>query len=404
MSKVICDICGTSYPETSTQCPICGCVRSADSPVLEDDNREPGVYTYVKGGRFSKSNVRKRNQGSSAADKKKKPANKKILGLVIVLVCLIIIVSVLIAFLWVGWSKQQQNSDTPQTETTAVACTGLNLNKLELELTAPGEIWLLDVNAVPVNTTDRITFFSSNEAVATVSNTGKITCVGEGYTVITVSCGDQTAECRVNCVFETATEPSTVPPEGIRLNRKSITADYKGFTWTLYSGEIAVEDIVWSSDDPKVATIENGVVTAVSEGKTTVHAEYDGVISSCEIICSFEIPTMPGNDRDDGTGGTGEGDGKYSVYTEFGDIPYNEYKKAYDITAKVGEGFNLYLKTSSGEKLALTWTVSEGSSCTVDKNYVKIHSSDTNCMLKVEYEGVTYYCYVRTYSDVATDE
>ena len=30
MSKIICDVCGTTYPDSATQCPICGCVRSAD--------------------------------------------------------------------------------------------------------------------------------------------------------------------------------------------------------------------------------------------------------------------------------------------------------------------------------------------------------------------------------------
>ena len=39
MSKIICDICGTSYPETSEQCPICGTVCPVDiSGVVADDN------------------------------------------------------------------------------------------------------------------------------------------------------------------------------------------------------------------------------------------------------------------------------------------------------------------------------------------------------------------------------
>ena len=37
MSKIICDVCGTSYPETATQCPICGCVRSSDSVAVAGD-------------------------------------------------------------------------------------------------------------------------------------------------------------------------------------------------------------------------------------------------------------------------------------------------------------------------------------------------------------------------------
>ena len=69
MSKIICDVCGTSYPETATQCPICGCVRPANVNTVHIDTDESvarpnGTYTYVKGGRFSKSNVKKRTKAS----------------------------------------------------------------------------------------------------------------------------------------------------------------------------------------------------------------------------------------------------------------------------------------------------------------------------------------------------
>lgn len=67
MSKIICDVCGTSYPETAVQCPICGCVRPGEVKVVAGDTAIPveektaTPYTHVKGGRFSKANVRKRN-------------------------------------------------------------------------------------------------------------------------------------------------------------------------------------------------------------------------------------------------------------------------------------------------------------------------------------------------------
>ena len=54
MSKVICDICGTSFPESATQCPICGCVRPAEVVSVPETEEEKTGYTYVKGGRFSK--------------------------------------------------------------------------------------------------------------------------------------------------------------------------------------------------------------------------------------------------------------------------------------------------------------------------------------------------------------
>jgi hypothetical protein len=72
MNKVICDICGTSYPDTATNCPICGFERDQMLSVLDEDIflAEESVEeapAAVKGGRFSHSNVRKRNNGAAPA-------------------------------------------------------------------------------------------------------------------------------------------------------------------------------------------------------------------------------------------------------------------------------------------------------------------------------------------------
>ena len=36
MSKIICDVCGTRYPDTAEQCPICGHIRAASGKTAED--------------------------------------------------------------------------------------------------------------------------------------------------------------------------------------------------------------------------------------------------------------------------------------------------------------------------------------------------------------------------------
>ena len=40
MSKIICDVCGTSYQDSATQCPICGCVRPIDARVVAGSTEE----------------------------------------------------------------------------------------------------------------------------------------------------------------------------------------------------------------------------------------------------------------------------------------------------------------------------------------------------------------------------
>ena len=76
MSKIICDVCGSAYADTASQCPICGTAKRDNNPVTEEITEnvtaETG-YGYVKGGRFSHSNVRKRNSGKELH---RKPAEK----------------------------------------------------------------------------------------------------------------------------------------------------------------------------------------------------------------------------------------------------------------------------------------------------------------------------------------
>ena len=403
MSKVICDICGTSYPETASQCPICGCVRSADSATVSSSEERTGEYTYVKGGRFSKSNVRKRNKAAMKVPvEEKKDSNKKMMGLIIVLVSLILIVALMIVFVISDITKRRNEiTEQETTETVTEPCTALRLSQIDIVMNEVGEVWLLEATPTPSTTTDEIRFESDNTEVATVSPAGQITCVSAGQAIITVTCGDQIAECRVSCVIEEeeTTELPTLPPVQVQLNRTSMTLSIEGVTWTLYSGEIPVEDITWVSDDPSVATFDKGVVKAVSEGTTNVHATYNGITSSCEVICDFEEPGMEngeGNgENPDETTAPVEGD--LELYTQYGNkIPYNEDLKAYDVTVAIGSEVGLILKDASGNSVVLDWTITSGTSCTVDKNYVKVESSVDNCMLTVEYNGATYSCLVRT--------
>ena len=68
MSKIICDICGTRFPDTTEQCPICGHIRGADEKPVDDvlimDSMPHETRQKVRGGRFSKANVKKRTQNS----------------------------------------------------------------------------------------------------------------------------------------------------------------------------------------------------------------------------------------------------------------------------------------------------------------------------------------------------
>ncbi len=421
MSKIICDVCGTSYPETATQCPICGCVRPADVTVVAGntdvpESAETGSYTYVKGGRFSKSNVRRRNQAQQgvnaeveevASQEPEKGQRNTDLGLVIaVCVLLLAIVSAVIYialnFFGSAPSTQIQPTDwenpvattTAETGSTTLAteleipCQSILISKTSVELDSVGAACLLNVTVNPSDTTDKVLFSTSNDLVATVSEDGKIVAVGAGEAVITVACGSVTAECKVVCRIEATegtettetTEQTETPPSSngeIKLNREDFSLTYKGQTHTLYKGDIPVKQIIWTSDNEKVATFVDGVVTAVGSGTTTVYAEYNGTKVSCIVRCKASVGEPDENEPTETTAG------EYNI-------------SATDVTLQSGvsETFELKLLDADNKAVDVVWQVADETICSVSGNKVTaLKAGKTE--ISVTYEGVEYVCIVR---------
>ena len=429
MSKIICDVCGTSYPDTTTQCPICGCVRSADveAVISGEETAETVVgnsYTYVKGGRFSKANVKKRNSGkpvataSASAAAPAKPAapakkaestkpvsasggQKSNLGLIIAIVVLLLAIVAVLSYIAIrfvvpnvlggtaggNYSEYVPTPDnTPDagTEPTDpdISCTALTLSDVEVYLTAVGDTYTLTVTTEPTDTTDEILFASDNEAVATVDESGVITAVAAGETIVTVSCGTQSELCRVVC---------EIPEEGtdgeIVLDADTYTLTKKGETWTCYTGTIAAEQITWSSDDEAVATVANGVVTAVGAGTTTVRAKYNETEVTCEIICDASVNST----TDDTTNNE-------QTTPATGNLKFNTHDKN-EMMLRVGESFSLRLCDENGKALTgVKYTSSNDAVCTVsEKGTVKCIAYGSTVYISAEYNGETYKCtvYVR---------
>ena len=79
----------------------------------------------------------------------------------------------------------------------SVPATGLTVSKTELHL-IPNGYQMLSVTATPADTSvGTITWNSSDETVATVDSTGKVTAVADGTSTITVTNGTLSAECAV---------------------------------------------------------------------------------------------------------------------------------------------------------------------------------------------------------------
>ena len=58
--------------------------------------------------------------------------------------------------------------------------------------------------------------------------------------------------------------------------------------------ELNSSDIIWKSSDPSVATVENGIVTAISEGSAIITASINGISSTCKVTVSSSYVSVTG--------------------------------------------------------------------------------------------------------------
>lgn len=95
--------------------------------------------------------------------------------------------------------------------------------------------------------------------------------------------------------------PTTLPPETeaptepegfIRINTYDITFSAPGESWELYDGTLPLEAVTFLTDSEAVATFENGIVTAVGNGITEVHAVCQDATVTCVIRNVFDIASL----------------------------------------------------------------------------------------------------------------
>ena len=220
---------------------------------------------------------------------------------------------------------------------------------------------------------------------------GKVSAVGSGEAVITVTCGSLTAECSVSCDFVDTTDPEETEPEEttstsftLSLLRSDMTLSTAGETFQLFSssGGVTASDITWTSSDTAVCTVTGGLVKAVGDGTATVTATYQGQTASCIVRCRNQ--TGSAADDDDSNN-----DGVYLTNT--------------DVTLSVGESFTLQLCNEDGLNISsqATWSLSETGYITYSNETVKAvagpPSGYTTYSITVTatYNSSTYSCIVR---------
>ena len=181
-----------------------------------------------------------------------------------------------------GCGPDEPDNPTPPTPTT-VAVTGVSLNKSSMTLTEGGSE-TLTATVAPSNATNTgVSWSSSNTGVATV-NGGQVTAVKAGTATITVTTSDggKTATCSVTV------EAKKVAVTGVKLDSETLEL-IEGETGTLKAtvepADATNKTVNWTTSNAEVATVADGVVTAVAPGTVTIIATSvdGGKTASCNV-------------------------------------------------------------------------------------------------------------------------
>ena len=267
-------------------------------------------------------------------------------------------------------AEQQPEEDKPQ----SVSCTSLTLSAPTVTFEDADRFFNITFTRKPAECTEPVTFTTSDETVATVTEQGKIVAVNAGSAVITATCGDQSATCLVTCDFAYVggDEEETDTPV-LALSRDDLTFFGVGEQYQLtVSGAPDGAKVTYASSDTAIVTVsDTGVLTAKGSGTTTVSVTVDDTAPmTCIVRCNFE----------DGA----QSDGTYTLSNS-------------DVTMGVkGETFQISLRDASGNKITgLLWVSSDLSVCSVDGTGVVKAEGKGTAYISTTYNGVSYQCIVR---------
>ena len=193
----------------------------------------------------------------------------------------------------VGFSADEQVKETCTVEVIAKNVSGsVKLNKIYFDRDTyylyTGETQSLNVMFVPSSATDKgITWTSSNTKIAQVTN-GKVKAIGPGEAVVKAKSHDGGFEISTRIVVNNKDEKIAV--KSIKFNTDNIDLNV-GETFKLnvsYDPSNASDKkISWVSNNPGIASVKDGVITAVKEGTAIITAKSsNGKTANCKVTVS----------------------------------------------------------------------------------------------------------------------
>ena len=171
-----------------------------------------------------------------------------------------------------------------QCDLTVVALVeGISINITTATL-AEGQSLQLEATVSPEFASNKsVEWSSSNEAVATVSQDGIVTAISKGSAIITAKSTDG-SNISASCAVTVVKLVSSIYIDNTKISMK--IGEQTTITAYAIPSDATNPHLRWYSEDESIATVEDGVVTAVGVGTTYICVEStDGsnIVEKCEI-------------------------------------------------------------------------------------------------------------------------
>ncbi len=301
MNKIICEVCGAAYPDNSDRCPICGCVRNEIPPAPVSHKRidtdGAGEQRYSSGGKYSKANVRRRNKQKSGIEFRKEYVKYIAVGVAIFLLFALLLGLVIRSCnndsekppVEIGgttaFTSEPTTAPTTEPIPTGKPCTAIVLSSQFVNLIEDGGSHKLTATLTPEDTTEILSFTTSDPNVVTVNDDGTIIAVNNGTATITVTCGSVVSTCQVTVRIP---EP-TAPEVTYKISHTDVTlyigkAGWDRFSLYLKSSNGERVDVEWVASKDGIVKISNNTIKGIAPGVVFVKTTFEGKTYSCKVI------------------------------------------------------------------------------------------------------------------------
>ena len=198
----------------------------------------------------------------------------------------------------VGGTSDAVTITVTAAETPQETVSSIKLNKYSLTLYMNEEGEQLTATIQPASFTGKIVWKSSNTDVASVSGNGLVTAVGPGTCIISATAGNRHVSATVTVLA------ARVRVTGVSFGETKHEIPMGGtatLTATITPADATVKTLVWTSDDPGIASVSRtGIVTAVSVGTTKIHATSVDGNHSVEVTVTVTAAPQLGDVNGDG--------------------------------------------------------------------------------------------------------